>query len=308
LTKDFIQSEDKLREMIDNSQDFEYEGKKYLVSKCCKPMLQGIGGEVKTDVFILAECILNKEVKEFKISYKKPNWAFMENKLKKEKAEQIYGPKWSSIIRSQIIEIREKGYFEDAKLFYAFKRKRRIYPGSFTVGWRNEIEKDSSRKLHAIVKQDILEQVYASKGQHEKYRNAIVDGDVYENSGVPNYYLEIDASAIKSTNDIFNNIISISEAMKSHSPSASFLAQNYDPINDKQHGGTNRDLGVYVRWYAEGSMLHHEIVYDRPLEINSNDATNTLKEALSTLDVLTGDNFNIDRVARIISDKNIIRY
>ena len=310
MSKDFIKSEKKIRKIINNNDEFKFNGNQYQLILCCKPTLEGSGGEVKTDFFIRAKNKLNSEIEEFKISYKQPNWAFMENKVKKEIAEKIYGPNWSSIIQSQIEDIRKKetGNFEDAYLFYAFKKKKRIYPGSFTVGWRYEIEKDSNRKLHANIIEDIAEQVYFSKGQHDRYRNALVEGEKIENSGVPNYYLEIDTKDIQDNDDIWNNIIPISHAMKGHVPCASFLAQNYDPINNKQHGGNKRDLGVVVEWYADNKMLKYEIIYDRPLTTDSNSATNRLINALHSLGVNIGKAFSINTVETLIKNKYKIKY
>jgi hypothetical protein len=306
MGKNFIKSEEKLREIINNSDEFIFNDSIYRKIICCKPRLEGSGGEVKTDIYIKAQNANNNKVKEIKISYKQVNWAFIENKVKKEKAENIYGQDWSKIIQKQIKIVNN--YFNTSKLFYAFKQKKRIYPGSFTLGWRYEIEKDSKRKLHAIIEEDIFEQVYVSKGQHDKYRNALIDGIEVKNSGVPNYYLEIDVNDINNIKDIMENITPISDAMKEHSPCAAFLAQNFDPINNKQHGGNNRDLAVVVYWYSENGMLKYKIVYNKPLENNSNWAKDNLVSALNNLGIETGKQFDIDKVIRFIEDKNIIKY
>jgi hypothetical protein len=308
--KNFIKSEEKIREIINNYDEFNFRGNFFKIIICCKPRLQGSGGEVKTDIYLKAKNQANLKVEEFKISYKQPNWAFIENKVKKEKAEKIYGPEWSTIIQNQIEDIKDKkkDNFSTAKLFYAFKKKKRIYPGSFTLGWRYEIEKDSTRKLHAIIKEDIYEQIYISKGQHDKYRNALIDNKEVKNSGVPNYYFEGDTSDIHNIDDIMANIIPIADAMKTHTPCASFLAHNFDPINNKQHGGNKRDLGVAVKWCADDKLLNYEILYNVPLKNDSNWAREKLVIALHNLGIEIGGNFDIDKVVSLIRDKNIIEY
>ena len=93
MSKDFIKSEKKIRKIINNNDEFKFNGNQYQLILCCKPTLEGSGGEVKTDFFIRAKNKLNSEIEEFKISYKQPNWAFMENKVKKEILEErIHDP------------------------------------------------------------------------------------------------------------------------------------------------------------------------------------------------------------------------
>lgn len=54
-------------------------------------------GEPKTDIYVLAKD--EKDItREFKISYKKPNADFLENKTSAERAELLFGSHWKNIV------------------------------------------------------------------------------------------------------------------------------------------------------------------------------------------------------------------
>ena len=94
MVKDFSESEKKLREIISNSKSFTFEGEAFVPELVTKPAIEGGGGETKTDVYIKARKISDNSISEIKISYKQKNFSFLENKIKKERAEAIYGKNW----------------------------------------------------------------------------------------------------------------------------------------------------------------------------------------------------------------------
>ena len=79
---DFIEAEKRLRKIISDS-TFTFNGKKYKAGKVYKPQKQGPGGETKTDAYFIAKNLVNNTKEEFKISYKKTSFSFIENKLPK---------------------------------------------------------------------------------------------------------------------------------------------------------------------------------------------------------------------------------
>lgn len=69
--------------------------------------------------------------KEFKISYKKKNADFLENKMKSDRAEQIFGANWKEIIEENTKRISDR--FEETPVLFLDQRKK-TEPGSMTLG------------------------------------------------------------------------------------------------------------------------------------------------------------------------------
>ena len=74
--------------------EFVFQEKNYKIILSGKPTCHK--GEPKTDIYILAESASDKA--EIKISYKKENADFIENKMSADRAEQLFGENWVNII------------------------------------------------------------------------------------------------------------------------------------------------------------------------------------------------------------------
>ena len=201
MVKEFSEAEKNIRKIIADSEFFIFEGEKYAVDLVSKPIVKGGGGETKTDVYLVARNTKTQKTKEIKISFKKPNFSFVENKIKAERAAELYDKNWSNIIQEQIKEIKNE--FQARHLFY-FKKTGRVERGSITLGWRYEMEDQGARKLGVKIKQDIAEQVWTNKNASSKYRDGVVDKKKVPMSGVPNYYLNKNPSELLTVDDIFS--------------------------------------------------------------------------------------------------------
>ena len=82
--------------------EFFYNGRTMKVLESDKPTCSQ--GEPKTDIYVLASDGHNQE--EIKISYKKENADFLENKTNAERAEQLFGPNWRVVIENSTTNIR----------------------------------------------------------------------------------------------------------------------------------------------------------------------------------------------------------
>ena len=71
------EAEQTVRGILDHS-EFTYRGKRYKIITNEKPY-----PETKTDFYILAKNLVSGSLKEFKISYKKPSYSFIENKIQR---------------------------------------------------------------------------------------------------------------------------------------------------------------------------------------------------------------------------------
>ena len=290
-------AEIRVRNALKKIKTFELNSSKYKIIQLSKPTVSGGGGETKTDIYIKAKNRSNGNEEEIKISYKRQSFSFVENKIKLHRAEAIYGKEWSEIICEQINEIRDN--FLAKPLIY-FESTGHTERGSFTLGWRYEMEYNGKRKLQVKVKQDIAAQVWKNKGAQAQYRDGIVDGEKIPFSGMPNFCLTIEPGDVKTADDIFRNLVSIDELIQTHGNiTAAFLAQNYRSHKQKQEGN-KRHLGVWINWKIVNGKLDCEYVFDKPLEMESRPRLENLKDCLKELGIDLERNFNIDSLRGLI--------
>lgn len=129
---DFGEAERRILRFMSEGTEFVYEGKEYAVILSGKPTCRK--GEPKTDIYILAES--DEDEIEIKISYKKENADFIENKMSAKRAKQLFGEDWIDIIEQSTTAIQDKFY--ERMLIYknGFKRTEK---GSITLGWKFEL-------------------------------------------------------------------------------------------------------------------------------------------------------------------------
>ena len=94
-------SETDIREILDDA-NFTFEGKDYKIIQNSKP-----SKETKTDFYILAKSLNDNTTREFKISYKKNTFSFVENKVKTHRIPHIYGKNWSEILKNQTKPLKD---------------------------------------------------------------------------------------------------------------------------------------------------------------------------------------------------------
>ena len=288
---DFSDAEKKLRDTISNK-SFTWKGEKFTTGQAYKPEKKGSGGECKTDCYVLVTRDIDKQVQEIKISYKKENASFIENKIRKERAEIIFGKDWSNTIKKQITQIKKN--LQDEFLFY-LEDDRKTKKGSIKLGWRYEMEVNGTRPLGTAIEQDVGKCVWENKNGNKDYRNCPVNGKKIDNSGVPNYALIRNPEKIDSIEDIFPNLIPIADVIENGIITSAFTAHNYNPFRDYQGGGTNRHLSVPIDWSIKNNEITANLIFDKPLEFNSNTQLEKLKNVLKELDIPVGNGFNIKK-------------
>lgn len=257
---DFIEAEEVVRKFFPKGTTFDYEGEEYMVIDSGKPLPQKGKGEPKTDIYVCAQS--EGTTKEFKISYKKKNADFLENKMKSDRAEQIFGANWKEIIEENTKCISDR--FEETPVLFLDQRKK-TEPGSMTLGWRfelfNKLQGGLSGKMENMTRDQVYE-VYAGKKLEERKRNAKVNGKVIPNSGTADYILVADE--VESAQDIINRMQPIGEYIDEN-PDIYFgcKALNYRSKKKKMEG--NRALSVQVDWHVEDEKLSIDIEYEKPL-------------------------------------------
>lgn len=257
---DFIEAEEVVRKFFPKGTTFDYEGEEYMVIDSGKPLPQKGKGEPKTDIYVCAQS--EGTTKEFKISYKKKNADFLENKMKSDRAEQIFGANWKEIIEENTKRISDR--FEETPVLFLDQRKK-TEPGSMTLGWRfelfNKLQGGLSGKMENLTRDQVYE-VYAGKKLEERKRNAKVNGKVIPNSGTADYILITDE--VESAQDIINRMQPIGEYIDEN-PDIYYgcKALNYRSKKKKMEG--NRALSVQVDWHVEDEKLSIDIEYEKPL-------------------------------------------
>lgn len=283
---DFGDAERRILALMVEGTEFTFRNNNYKVILSGKPTCHK--GEPKTDIYILAESVSDRV--EIKISYKKENADFIENKMSAERAEQLFGSDWANIIEQSTMAISDR--FAERMLIYKNKFKR-TEKGAITLGWKFELLNKNSGELSGkmLLTEEQVINVYAGGNLADDKRNAMVVGKVVENSGVANYIL-MDEN-VHSAQDVIDKMVPIEEYVKAH-PDIYFAckALNYRTFAKKWDG--DRPLSVQVFWNAEENKLVLELVYDMPLTIKGNEVANRLLKYMEKLNIKTTDDIDDD--------------
>lgn len=282
----FGQAERDVQSYFEIGQVVRFNGQSWCVQNVGKPTCGN--GEPKTDIYILLKSESSEEIREIKISYKKSNADFVENKIKADRAEIIFGNNWAEIIQSSTTNIRRR--FLDKNLIFK-NRKGRTVNGSITLGWKfelvNRLNGELSGQVNLTTEQ--LLDIYLGNNLDEEKKNASVNGVIIPNSGVANYILIGDE--FSSTEEILDKIVSLDEYVRNN-PNIYFAckALNYRSFEDKFDG--DRPLAVQVKWEVVNGKLTHELVFDKPFQCNGNKVAKQLKQCLINLGVQNTDDLN----------------
>lgn len=310
-------AEKDVRDVLDNS-EFEYNLVRYKIIKNAKPF-----PETKTDFYILAENLKDGTNKEFKISYKKPTFSFIENKIRAERIKIIYGDNWSKILQDQIFQKntrKENEYWKKKKPEESLEDSLKNFPlidfekKKILLGWRYEIEQlDSSgtgKRLHSgKIGQDITPQIFWGEDCSDYMRDALVEGVRVPGSGVPEFILIRNPDEIKTADDVFKNIQDIKDYARHHKKMrAAFIAQYYrwSKVDARwKTESSSRVFAVYVEWKVVDGKLRGRPVLDHPLEIQASEVLDTLKNCLREMEVEYEPNLNLEKLHERLSDDTV---
>lgn len=251
INNDFIKAEDHIRQLFPTGANFEHNGEQLIVEGTYKP--QTSGGEPKTDIYVQARNEAG-DLREIKISYKKTNAEFLENKANSDRAKMVLGEQYKETI-SNIASDLKVG-------------ERTLYNGnknSYVLGYRLDIMNGAATGYAPVeLPQDQLVDVYSGHNLPEAKRHAKIDGRTVQNSGVADYIIVGDN--FKTTQEVVNNMQPIKEYVKQHPKVyVALKAVNYFPDTDKWDG--NRPLALHVDWNknSDGVMegrINEKIVYE----------------------------------------------
>ena len=140
MQKNFSLAESILRKKFLSTEKFKFNGMDHTLILCGKPSPPS--GECKTDIYVLAKNLINKENIEIKISLKLDNYEFLENKISETTAKIIFGKKdYRTIIIAAATSLKDK-FLKQVKIKKSGSCILRI-----PLGWKIELFNQTSRRL-----------------------------------------------------------------------------------------------------------------------------------------------------------------
>jgi len=280
MSKTFSASERKVIEVLSNAKSINFKDEQYRIEKIGKPRTPK--GECKTDIYILLK---GKKSKEIKISFKQKNADFLENKMSSDRAKEIFGNDWKNILIKSLSTIKDEFLKKD--LIYR-ERKQRVEKGCFTLGWKFELLNKKSGELSGILELTNEQKldVYAGGNLPDDKKNAIVDGERIDNSGIANYILTADIDGLKTQKDVVDNLVELTKFINSENVDIYFAckALNYRSLHKPEpKWDGDRPLAVYVNWKVQDGFLTYDLVFDNPLIKKGNEVAEKLKQSLREL-------------------------
>lgn len=290
MAKSFGISEHNILNMFHVGTHFNYGRDEYTVIKVGKPVCRK--GEPKTDIFIGARSDQHR-IKEFKISFKQSNANFLENKTNAERAAQLLGEDWANIIATATKKLSRE--FASRNLIYK-SGYGHTGAGAITLGWKFELLNVGSGQLsgNMLLTRDQVIDVYSGTNLVGDKRNATVDGEIIENSGISNFILFED-QPVRNAQEAIDDLISVDKYVDLH-PQVYFAckALNYRTFARKYDG--NRPLAVYVDWFVRNRKLAYILRYDTPLLQGGDAVYNHLYSAMQELRIETTNDLNRNNV------------
>lgn len=276
-------SEMLILEKFSIGQSFSYKNQTHTIINSGKP--RPTSGECKTDLYI--QSIDEQDVlHELKISIKKDNYEFIENKPDKQRILDIFGKDGITILTNAIKAIEPK--FHALKIV---KHKKSDNSFTCTLGWKIEIFKNTSGKLAVDLNltNEQKKHVLCGTNLKEEKKNSLVNGNVIANSGVANIFLEIPASItqIKTKNIQYfaNKFQTFDELINDENfkINARFTALNYRSNKDKWDG--NRPLAVRINWKVMNQKLQGILVLDDPFGLNGDAVGKNFQSIIEDLNI-----------------------
>lgn len=246
-----LKEEYRIIDLLRQSKTVIYNNKEYQIILADKPTY--FKGEGKTDIYLVLKNTDEEVV--LKISTKKSNADFLENKVKASRAKEIFGENWSEIITISALQLKDKFY--KRQLYYP-KKTGRIKAGSYTMGWRLDIINKCSGELVCpiILSPRQKEEVFLGTNLSIEKRNVQVGKNLITNAGVANRIL-LASEKYNTAQEILDALIKIED----YRPDCflAFKAVNYRSLEDEIDG--NRPLAVWVDWETP----EPSIIFDSPL-------------------------------------------
>lgn len=232
--------EENIRSLFSTGAEFIYKGAPHVSLGSYKPRASSFGGEPKNDVFVYAQNMETNHVEHIKISFKKSNSDFLENKMDAQQAESILGENFKEILTEAFttMKLSHNKFYNDSQ-------------DSYVLGYRVDImSKAGNRYVKVELPHDRLMKIYSGVGSPQQRIDCKVNGWVVKNSGVADYILMGDTYT--TTQQAIDNLETIESYVKRHNTvyvafkALSFLTHKIDSERTEWDG--DRPLAFTVDW------------------------------------------------------------
>lgn len=277
--RNFSEAEQALKGLFESGRRFRFRGRDLVVLFSEKPTCAE--GEPKTDVFV--RCLdESSRVVDIKISYKKVNADFIENKMTAERAQEIFGPGWVSRI-TQATDVIRDGLARRRLIFKTAAMHAQA--GSITVGWKFELLWRHSGDLSGSIALSTEEKrdVFAGCNLPQDKRDAYVGEQIISNSGIADYILVSDR--LVDLQETVDCLIPVEDFAVSADVYFACKALNLRTYDTPPKWDGNRPLAVQVDWEVREGRLTPFLDYDHPLIRRGNELVEKLQWAMGTLGV-----------------------
>lgn len=196
---EYAANEDRIVELLPVGAKVQWKGQEWTVRVSEKPRYGR--GEGKTDAYI--ELFDGFDTKQLKISYKKPNADFIENKISAHRAEAMFGADWQERFKPTLDamqpRLQERGFEQEN--------------GNITLGYRLDVvNKNHAGSARLDVSHKELVDLYAGSTLDPTKRHGTIGGATVENSGVANWMLV--GADYKNGQDILDSLETVHEYVK----------------------------------------------------------------------------------------------
>ena len=266
----------------------------WVVDICGKPVVQFGGGEPKTDVFVRLICTSGKrngDTEDYKFTIKKPDANFLQNKASRKQMNDMLGEKKATeLIIAAVRDILGRN-MESLIKDIAVKKGVKRWSGDkelsdrFNLGYRWDITKqrNGKRSYKPVLTDEEKFDILSGRSMPEEKRNAKVNGQIIENSGVANYYLETDLTGPTHIDDLLKKCKPVDDPFLLDSLefyiTLKALNYYYYPSSHCSHHDGPRPLAIYTSYDDD---FNGTIKFDinESLITNGNDRAKILTELI----------------------------
>jgi len=246
---------------------------------CAKPRPQAQivnGGEPITDMYLKAEPI-EKQVEPLilKISLKKIGWEFLKNHMQRRDTVDVFINEFEEFIQNYLEQCRD--LLRDTPVIDLGQNRKinsRMGDGSMTLGWEMMITNRNRGLSLGILPRRFVREAVLGEHMEERRRNALVNGDIIPNSGIPTHVLEMNLDENTTRQNVFQTMITSEDFIQRDQDVFNVIlkANNYRSLSDKTSSGRcdgKRYLFVQNRWSVDNNgHLTCELNFDLPFEEN----------------------------------------
>lgn len=287
----FGEAERAVKRLFAYGRTFRFRNQNLFVEFAEKPTCAE--GEPKCDIFV--RCKNEKaKVVDLKISYKKNNADFIENKIKAERAAEIFGMNWATIIRAATKSIRQE--FEDRTLVYK-RSESHTEAGAITLGWKFEFVNRRSGQLSGIIPLSTEEKcdIFSGRNLLPNKRDAYIQGVAVQDSGVADFVLVTDP--VNDLQKMVNDLVDVQEFAAKSEVYFACKALNYRTLHNPPKWDGDRPLAVQVDWNVCEGRLTPSLDFEHPLLRKGNEMGQKLKNAMQRIGVVNTAGLNASNCA-----------